>query len=455
MGLFDFFKKKGLNPMTQYTQMPILLGGASMGQFNRTSAQDSFASNADVYAIISLLARKAASIPWYVYKKKKDKGSAIALERYKLASRQPFDLKKLQEYRSKALEDGEMITDSELAKLMNRPNNTQGQDKFFESLYVWYWLTGEGFIWGNNGGSDNPKAPFVEMYPLPSQYMDHIVDPKDIFGLLGWMLNVGMPIALPKDVVLQWKMANPLLIDNHVNIRGMSPLQAAYKTSMMGNEAETAAYSMMKNGGAKGALSPEPVGNVAPMVTLEQAQSIKEFMSTYVNGAVNKGNITVLQTPWKYLDFGLSSVDMQLVESQKITLEKLCRVFGVPVVLFSPDNMADNNYQNALRDLVTNTIVPAIASLRDELNRWLVERNGKGEEYIDFDVQALPELQRDIERLVNAVSNAPFLTFDEKREACGFEAKGGEFDVAYVNGGLIPLGESSLDLPDEGDDAEI
>ena len=117
--------------------------------------------------------------------------------------------------------------------------------------------------------------------------------------------------------------------------------------------------------------------------------------------------------------------------------------------------MTDNNYQNALRDLVTNTIVPAIASLRDEMNRWLVSRNGNGDEYIDFDVQALPELQKDIEKLISAVTNAPFLTYDEKREACGYEALGGAFAEAYVTGGLIPLGEATLDLPDEDDTGDM
>jgi HK97 family phage portal protein len=452
MGLFDFFRKKGLNPAIQ-RQMPVIMGQTVMSQYNKqTALEESYASNADVYAIVSLLARKAASIPWYVYKKKSEKGSSIALKRYELASRQPFDIKRLKEYRSKALEDDEIVTDSELARIISRPNPTQGQDKFFESLYTWYWLTGEGFIWGNNGGMDNPKAPFVEVFPLPSQAIDHVLDPNDIFGINGWRLNVMGGIPLPKEQVLQWKMPNPLVIDDHVNVRGMSPLQAAYRTSLMGNQAEIAAYSMMKNGGAKGALVPEAVGNMITQVTPEQAQLIKDHINTYVNGSLNKGNIDVFQTPWKYLDFGLSSVDMQLIESQKITLEKLCRVFGVPVVLFSPDNMADNNYQNALRDLVTNTIVPAIASLRDELNRWLVNRNGKGEEYVDFDVQALPELQRDIEKLIASVTNAPFLTFDEKREACGYEALGGAFAEAYVNGGLIPLGESSLDLPNEDED---
>ena len=445
MGLFDFLKKKGLKP-NGYSY-PMVLGQTVMSQYNKqTSVEDSFASNADVYAIVSLLARKMASIPWYVYKKKEEKGAKIALKRYETLSRSPINNNVIGEalkWREKAVD--EELSDSELARLINRPNPTQGQDKFFEILGTYYWLTGEGFIWGNNGGFEN--SPMVELYALPSQNIDHILDAEDIFGIKGWKLNIGGGIYLPKESILQWKMANPLVIDDHVGIRGLSPLQAAFRTSQMGNQAEIASYSMMKNGGAKGALVPEAIGNMLPPVTLEQAAAIKDHINTYVNGSTNKGNIDVFQTPWKYLDFGLSSVDMQLIESQKITLHKLCRVFGVPVVLFEADYMTDNNYQNALRDLVTNTIVPAIASLRDELNRWLA-RNG---EYIDYDIQALPELQRDIEKLVSGLAVANWLTMDEKREAMGYERKGGEYDMAYVNSGLIPLGESSLTIPDEGD----
>jgi HK97 family phage portal protein len=447
MGLFDFLRKKGLDPKQSLSSFPMILGQTVMGQYNKqTSLEDSYASNADIYAIVSLLARKAASIPWYVYKRKNEKGSKVAFARYKNTG----DLAE----RKKALEE-DIVEGGGLAELLARPNPTQGQDKFFESLYTYYWLTGEGFIWGNDGNSDNPKAKIVEMFALPSQLIDHVLDPNDIFGVLGWKLNIATGVRLSKDDVLQWKMTNPLVIDDHVGVRGMSPLQAAYRTSQMGNEAEKAAYSMMANGGAKGALTPEPVGNLVPNVSVEQAQAIKDFMTTYVNGTLNKGNISVLQTPWKYLDFGLSSVDMQLIEAQKITLHKLCRVFGVPVILFEADYMSDNNYQNALRDLVTNTIVPAIASLRDELNRWLVARNGNNSEYIDFDVQALPELQKDITQLVSGLVNAHWLTFDEKRIAMGYEPKGGEYDISYVNSGLIPLGESSIDLPDESEDEAI
>jgi HK97 family phage portal protein len=448
MKLFNLFK--GLNPRQVIigSQKPYIFGTAPVSSYSKEkSVQEGYASNADVYSIINLLARKAASIPWYVYRKKEGTKARVSFERYKqlskgIATSGAFDRAVIE--RSKALND-EIISDSPLARLMMQPNPNQGQDSFFENLYGFRFLTGEGFIWGNDGGSDSDNAPFVEMYVLPSQLMEHYPDPNDIFAIAGWKLMFGTGMNLPKSDVLQWRTWNPKGdVYTRDYLRGFSPLEAAYKTLLMANESETASFSMMKNGGAKGALVPDSVNGIMQELTPEQAAMVKNHVNDNVNKAINKGNIDVFQTPWKYLDFGLSSVDMQLIDTQKVTLEKLCRVFGVPSILFNADASSYNNYQNALRDLVTNTIVPAISSLRDEMNRWLIGRNGNDQEYIDFDIQALPELQSDIAKLVQGLSQANWLTYDEKRIATGYEPKGGAFDEAYVPGGLVPLGEISM-----------
>jgi HK97 family phage portal protein len=163
------------------------------------------------------------------------------------------------------------------------------------------------------------------------------------------------------------------------------------------------------------------------------------------------GQVAMLQSSFDYLSFGLSNRDMALIETMQFSLQQWCRVFGMPVVLFSPDNMADNNYQNALRDLVTNTIVPMAAQLRDELNRWLVTRMGETGVFIDFDISALPELQRDMEKMVNSLVNASWLTMDEKRIAMNYEPKAGAYDMSYVSQGLIPLEQAGMDLGSDDD----
>jgi phage portal protein BeeE len=126
-------------------------------------------------------------------------------------------------------------------------------------------------------------------------------------------------------------------------------------------------------------------------------------------------------------------------------------VFGLPAVLFDTDTSSYNNYQNAMRDLVTNTIVPKLCQLRDELNSWLVPRYGE-DLYIDFDITALPEMQQDMERMTRSLRDANWLTFDEKRVAMNYSEKEGPYEYSYVNGGLVRLDQVGMDLtvPDGG-----
>jgi phage portal protein BeeE len=196
-------------------------------------------------------------------------------------------------------------------------------------------------------------------------------------------------------------------------------------------------------------LVPKAVGNQIPLVDEKTAANMQRALADRVNNNDRYGQVAMLQTPWEFLNFGLTSSEMALIDTMKFSLEQWCRVFSMPVVLFSADNMADNNYQNALRDLVTNTIVPMCAQLRDELNKWLVPRMGDKNVFIDFDIMALPELQRDMEKMVNGLRSADWLTYDEKRVAMNYEPKGGAYDAAYIAQGLIPIDQAASDLSGE------
>jgi phage portal protein BeeE len=145
------------------------------------------------------------------------------------------------------------------------------------------------------------------------------------------------------------------------------------------------------------------------------------------------------------MNFGLSSVDMELIKAMQVSLQQWCRVFGLPAVIFDTDTSSYNNYQNAMRDLVTNTIVPMCANLRDELNHWLLPRFGENL-FIDFDITALPEMQQDMERMVRSLRDANWLTMDEKRVAMNYDEKGGPWATSYLNQGLIPIEFAGMDL---------
>jgi HK97 family phage portal protein len=456
MGLLDFLKKKGLNPYENISSNIRGINGAVLQNYQNDSyVQEGYLSNADVYAIVSFLARKAASIPWYVYKLNDTEKGRTSLLKYKqlskgIASQGAYERALLE--RKNAYSEN-VVMGSPLAKLLENPNPGQSQDQFLENLYGYRFLSGEGNIWGNDGATVGGKI--LEMFVLPTQFLDIYPDPKDLYGINGYKLMVQNGIDIPKEQVCAWKSWNPdFNATTRSHLRGVSPLRAAYKTLRMSNNAADASAMMAANGGAKGAITPKPLGNIVPSFTLEQANIIKRAVNEDINTVDNKGKVAVLQTPWDYLNFGLSSVDMELVKTLQLSMHQWCRVFGLPAVLFDVDTSSYNNYQNAMRDLITNTIVPMACSLRDELNKWLVPRFGE-DVYIDFDITALPEMQQDMERMVRSLRDANWLTFDEKRVAMNYSERGGAYEHSYVNGGLVQLDQVGMDLtvPDGEDNS--
>lgn len=462
MAIFDrlidsYLRRKGFSPNQPNQVMPIN-ASAVLSQFDAQKYTSAYDNNSDVYAIVSFLSRKAASIPWYVYRKNEGRKAALSLERYKQLTKgvgHPGALERAMIERKNAYDESMIADNSKVAALLKRPNGYQGQDQFFEQLFGFRFLTGEGFVWGNDGDTD---GEFVEMFIMPSQYMGLLPDKNDLYGVAGWELQVGVGSQyLEKDDVMQWKSWTPKFDSvTREHLRGVSPIRAAWNTYLMGIEAQKAAANQMANGGAKGALVPKAVGSTLPQVTETQAAQMQRALADRINNNERAGQVAMLQTPWDYLSFGLSNREMALIETMQFSLQQWCRVFGMPVVLFSPDNMADNNYQNALRDLVTNTIVPMCAQLRDELNRWLVPRMNEPGVFIDFDITALPELQRDLEKMVAGLVNANWLTMDEKRIAMNYEPRGGAYDMSYVAQGLIPLEDAGMDMGySDGADGDI
>ena len=287
---------------------------------------------------------------------------------------------------------------------------------------------------------------FSELNILPTQFLDIYPDPTDVYNILAYKLQIGGGVDLPKEQVMHWCSWTPEFdATTRAHLRGISPLRAAYKTLLMSNNAADASAMMTGNGGAKGAITPRPLGNMVPSFTIEQANDIRRAVNENINYVDNKGKVAVLQTPWDYLNFGMSSVDMELVNTMRLSMHQWCRVFGLPAVLFDVDTSSYNNYQNAMRDLITNTIIPMCCQLRDELNKFLVPRYGENA-FIDFDITALPEMQQDMERMVRSLRDANWLTFDEKRVAMNYEEREGAFGYAYINQGLIPIEQAVMDL---------
>lgn len=387
--------------------------------------QQIFSGNASIYTIISTAARKFGYIPRYTYQV----ADKVALKSFRhLAKVNPKEYRKLISYQKKAY-DETIILNDEFDKLLKNPNEIQGQDAFFELIYVFYMLMGEAYIWLNRGdtsGMDDAQIDEVkpiEMYVLPAQYVEVVPDPRDIWGIVGYYFNVnGVRTPIRKNDVIRWVRPNPNFGGYYrEHLRGISPLQAGNKLTTQDDSAMDAAVAMQQNDGAKGVLYNSDLANLDPV----QKSQLESVINRKVNNRDIKGAVATLQGTWQYLDMGMSSVDMNLTESQEKVFIRLCNLFGVPPELFITQNTYDNKDQ-ARRDLITGLILPDACKLRDEMNRVLLpifypDIVTRQKFTHDIDITDLPELQEDMAKKVTQLSAAWWLTPNQKLSQMGEE----------------------------------
>ena len=107
--------------------------------------------------------------------------------------------------------------------------------------------------------------------------------------------------------------------------------------------------------------------------------------------------------------------DLSLIEQYNATIKDLCNIYNVPVQLLNnTDSTTYNNMKEAKKALYQNAVIPELNKIRDELNRWLAPKYGE-KLYIDFDFTVIPELQEEMDKVVQQLSQSWWLTMNEKR----------------------------------------
>lgn len=415
---------------------PILMGGpANYPDPNILRfIQSGYSANATVYTIISLVARKFGSVPRYVYKISNQK----SLRAYRQFMKQgKFTMRDMKVLELKAY-DETTLDDTPFGELMARPNEWQGQDSFYELACTFYMLAGEAFIYLNRGDIEDmdddqaDKQEPIEMYIIPSQYVELIPDPEDVWGIVGYYFNVsGQKIFMRKNDVIHWRKPNPNFDANtRVHLRGFSPLNAGNKLVTQDDAATDATVAMHQNDGAKGILYNKTMDNLTP----EQKSMVQDVIDRRVNNRDVKSAVATLQGDWGYLDISQSSVDMELIKGQEAVFIRLCNLYGINPMLFLA-NATYENIQQARKDLVTGLVLPMACSLRDEMNRLLLPAFGLSKQYThDVDIAQLPELQNDASQMITSLIGAWWLTPNQRLAAMNEE----ESDDPLMNERWIP-----------------
>jgi HK97 family phage portal protein len=415
-----------------------------------TYINEGYRKNATIYSLINIITKAATTIPFQVY----EIDNKADYKRYKAMTSGLVDgnvLHKSEILKKRALVE---IEDTELHMLLDRPNPMQSYSSFITEVIAFGKLTGNRYIYGIAPESGANAGKYKEMYVMPSQMME-IVSGGIMQPVKSYRIQYNGEVDIPAEQICHIKDFNPYYDGTGSHLYGQSPLRAGLRSMTTNNEAVQTGVKYLQNQTARGVLMSEE-GDINEV----QAQQLKDKFRSAHQGSNNAGDIIITPKKLSWVNFGLNASDVSLIEQYNASIKDLCNIYHVPVqMLNNTDASTYNNMKEAKKALYQNAVIPELCKIRDELNRWLAPQFGE-KLCIDFDFSVIPELQEETEKVVNQMSQAWWLTPNEKRMAMNY-GEDEESDILndyYIPANLIPVKDndvSDIEVDNEIDVAKL
>jgi HK97 family phage portal protein len=409
MTLFDRIKQ-AISPNKLYRQIYQWIGTntpISIEQNADEYVREAYSKNALVYSVVSQIASTAAD----------------SMRHVKFVNAQ-----------------GEEVEDEKLRQLFARPNPLQGRLEFFQQLFGFKLITGNSYAYGIKLENGPNAGKIQEMFVMPSQWTE-IVTGGPLQPVKGYRVIIGeQGIEFEPDEVCHDKFPN-YDYDWGQDLYGMSPIRAAARVVAKSNEAYLASQKSFENMGAIGIVSSDESPNSTSEFTEEQARGIERSWSKKYAGANKRGKLAFTSARVKFIDMGLSPVDLGIIDDQRWNLQDICRVYHVPSIMFSDnDSSTYNNYDTARRVFFNNAVQPLVNGWLEEFNRWIGDAYGVK---VEMDWSKIPELQKDLKLQAETFKIAVDLgamSLAEFREKIGLpEVTDEDLNRYFMNAGRVPL----------------
>ena len=405
-----------------------------------TYINEGYRKNSTVYSLVNIIAKAASSIPFQVYEKVNDND----YKRYKAMNNgilDPSVMHKANYLKKKALVE---LHNTDLHKLLERPNPAQSYASWITELIAFGKLTGNRYIYGIAPETGNGAGKYKELYVMPSQLIE-IISGGYMQPVKEYAIEYNGQYKIPADQICHIKDFNPYFDGSGSHLYGQSPLRAGLRSMTTNNEAVQTGVKYLQNQTARGVLMSDE-GDLNEV----QAQQLKDKFRKNFQGADNAGDIIITPKKLSWVNFGLNASDVSLIEQYNASIKDLCNIYNVPVTLLNnTESSTFNNVKEAKKALYQNCIIPELIKIQDELNRWLAPMYGDNI-CIEYDFSVIPELQEETDKIVEQMTKAWWLTPNEKRAAMSFgtDEENPILDDYYIPANLIPASGNDIDLED-------
>ena len=408
---------------------------------------EGYRKNATIYSLINIITKAATTIPFQVYEKTNEND----YKRYKALTSGTFDASSI--HKAAILQKRSMVElqDTELHKVLERPNPAQSYNSFISELIAFGKLTGNRYIYGIGPDTGDNVGKYTELYVMPSQIME-IVSNGIMEPVSKYRVEYNGTFEIEADEICHIKDFNPYYDGTGSHLYGQSPLRAGMRSLTTNNEATQTGVKYLQNQTARGLLMSDE-GDINEV----QAQQLKDKFRKQFQGSDNAGDVIITPKKLSWVNFGLNAADVSLIEQYNASIKDLCNIYNVPVQLLNNTESASyNNMKEAKKALYQNCVIPELLKIKDELNRWLSPKFGD-KLCIEFDFSVIPELQEETDKVVDQLTKAWWITPNEKRAAMNYgkDEDTTELDDYFVPANLIPVKSNDVDVPMESVDVDV
>lgn len=321
----------------------------------------------------------------------------------------------------------EQITNSDLARLLKKPNSYQTSSDFLLNEVSSLFYNGNSYAYVLRDIEGRPDS----LHLISPGLCQPMVEPETgaIFysATLHDVVGGETKVMIPQRDLLHIRLFCP----SHPLI-GETPIAAAAAAILVndsiGNK-QAAFFNNMSR--PSGLITTDEKLNEK---TLNELRSRWEEMST----GINTGKVPILSWGLKWQPLSLSDKDAQTVDSMKMSVEDIARVFRVPMpIIGSTDNTTYNNVHNLLQFWKSSGLGFVLNHIENAMGDFF---GAADNESVDFDMDALlrADLLTRVDALTRGITGGLYAP-NEARNKEGLEdVEGGEKPLVQQQ--MVPVG---------------